>query len=236
MTIPVPGYENLLGAAEQEFFSKKQPHTGTDSKLGKNEFLNLLLVQLQHQDPTSPLKDEDFIAQLAQFSSLEQLTNISDSMNSLNTTFKDNMLFNAASFIGKKVTADGWEVSKEGNEISSLFYTLDDTASHVYINIYDGKNNLIQSLDLGAKQPGIYEFKWDGKDFQGVVAPDGVYKVGVSAEDKNGKPLKVATKVEGVVSGISLNKSDVILNLEDGRSVNWQSIVTITGADELDKK
>ncbi len=232
MTSVMPGYTNILGQAEEEFFSPKDPHTGNSSKLGRDEFLKLLLVQLQHQDPTNPMKDEDFIAQLAQFSSLEQLTNISNSIDQLNETFKENMLLNTADFIGKTVTADGWEISKEGDNISSLFYTLDDTATSVYINIYDQNNNLIQSLELGAKQPGTYEFKWDGMDFQGNEAPDGVYRVGVSAEGKDGEPTMVSTQVEGVISGIDVEGGEITLRLSDGRKIKWQDIKSITKALE----
>ncbi len=230
MTTVVPGYKNLLGQVEETPLVKQ---TGLSSKLGKDEFLKILLIQLQHQDPTNPMKDEDFIAQLAQFSSLEQLKNISEGIEDLSKNFKNYLIYSAASFIGKSVTADGSQISKENGAVTSIFYTLEDVASHVYVNIYDQNNNLIQSLDLGSKQPGTYEFKWDGIDFQGNKAPDGVYKVGIAAEGKNGEPLFVKTKVEGTITGISLDGDQIMLNLKDGRQINMNAINRITQGKEM---
>ncbi len=227
MAAVIPGYRTLLGQAEEISFESER-QTGPNSKLGKDEFLKILLVQLQHQDPTNPLEDKEFIAQLAQFSSLEQLINISDGLEDLTENFRNYLIYSAASFIGKSVTADGSQISKENGSVGSIFYTLDDVASHVYINIYDQNNNLIQSLELGPKQPGTYEFKWDGIDFQGNEAPDGVYKVGISAEGKDGEPLFVRTKVEGVITGITLDGDQIMLNLEDGRQLNINSVNTVT--------
>ena len=95
-------------------YQKSKPRTGS-STLGKDDFLRLLMTQLQNQDPTNPMQDTEFIAQMAQFTSLEQLTN-------LNSTFKDfidqqqqSQLISYNQFIGKEITWHKVDELEDGN-------------------------------------------------------------------------------------------------------------------------
>ena len=96
--------------------------TGKQGALGKDAFLKLLVTQLQHQDPLNPLDDKEFIAQLAQFSSLEQMNNISEGITSLVKKTQEQDMLNSVNYIGKEVTASGHSVTKNGtaHRFSSL--------------------------------------------------------------------------------------------------------------------
>src|SRR5690606_1261481 len=97
--------------------------------LGKDAFLKLLVTQLQNQDPLNPLDDKEFIAQLAQFSSLEQMTNVSEGIAALTEKTAQQDMLSAVSYIGKEVTAEGSSMTKAGNYVTPVYFTLDDAAA-----------------------------------------------------------------------------------------------------------
>ncbi|NGP44122.1 flagellar hook assembly protein FlgD [Bacillaceae bacterium SIJ1] len=95
---------DLPTAREAHTKQKDAPSTKSKSELGKDDFLQLLILQLQHQDPTNPMEDRDFIAQMANFSSLEQMANLNKSFNDFAANQSQNALTGASELIGKYVT------------------------------------------------------------------------------------------------------------------------------------
>ncbi len=221
---------NILGQAEKEF-QQEQPKTGQSSEMDRNSFLKLLVTQLEHQDPTDPMKDRQFVAELAQFSSLEQMTNIAEGVKKLNAKDVQSTMLQAADLIGKEVKAQGEEISKDGEDISSVYYELSETAKNVSLNIFDSGNNLLRTVQLGAKQPGSHEFAWDGKSYEGQTMPDGVYRIGISAEGLQGQPLQASTEVSGEVVGLKQEGQGVVLTLQNGREVQWNQVKELVDQD-----
>jgi flagellar basal-body rod modification protein FlgD len=219
---------NLVGRAEEDF-APEDPKTGNKSELDRNAFLRLLTTQLAHQDPLNPMEDKEFVAQLAQFSSLEQLNNISETIGEFKEVFARQELQNAVGFIGKEVRAEGWSISKNGEAISSFSYELPDVAEKLYMNIMDTNGNIVRSITLPGRMPGQHEFIWDGKDHSGNDLPDGVYSIYMAAEGANGEALMVSTKTSGVVSGVVNEDDQVYLRLQDGRRVNFQDVQEVVG-------
>jgi flagellar basal-body rod modification protein FlgD len=212
----------LIGKAEKELYDTNK-FTGK-SELDKEDFLTLLVAQLEHQDPMNPMDDKEFTAQLAEFSSLEQLTNISNGIDSMNSNDTRQDMVSAVSFIGKDVRAEGSSLSIHEGEASSLYYSLGQTAANVYINIYDPNGNLVRTASLGAKQAGEHEFHWNGLDWAGEALPDGVYSIGLAAEGKNGDPVMSYTEVSGQVAGVQTYAGQQYLRLIDGRVVSFQQV------------
>lgn len=204
--------------------------TNATKQMGRDSFLQLLVVQLQHQDPLNPMDDKDFTAQLAQFSSLEALENINDGVQSLNDGNTRQDVLGAVSFIGKDIRAEGYNVSTQGDSVSTVYYELESPVADMVINVYDDAGNLMASKSMGASQAGSYQFVWDGKDYNGNEVPDGVYNVAIAAEDKNGKPVYVQTEVNGTVSGVSTENGQTTFRLSDGRQVNFLNVKEIVGS------
>ncbi|KUJ95572.1 MAG: flagellar basal-body rod modification protein FlgD [Desulfonauticus sp.] len=218
---------SLLGQYERELEAANYKATGNNSALDKDAFLRLLVTQLENQDPLNPMDDKEFIAQLAQFSSLEQMNNIAEGINNLVSLNQQDRMLGAVGFIGKEVVAAGDTLSKEEESISKIYYSLEDTAKEVYVNIFDSFGNIIYSTSLGSRQPGEYQFTWDGKDFTGKEAANGVYSVTFAAEGVNGNPVLVDTEVSGKVSGIQNTGSGTLLRLEDGRVIDFNNVKEI---------
>lgn len=214
---------NILGKAEKEFYNMKN-YAG-DSELDKEDFLTLLVAQLQHQDPLNPMDDKEFTSQLAQFSQLEQLTSINQGIGSLGEKSMQQDMTSAASFIGKNVRAvgDGLSVRDDGT-VSTLFYLTADTAEKVYINIFDEGGNIIRTVQLGAQAAGEHEFQWDGKDWGGKTVPTGQYRVAMAAEGQDGNPILIQTEVTGQVEGALYSGGQNYLRLDDGRVVAFNFV------------
>lgn len=214
----------IIGQAEQAKAAAAAAAATTKNSLGKDDFLKLLVTQMQTQDPLNPMDDKDYVAQLAQFSSLEQLTNINSGITSMNAALTQQTQLSAVGFIGKDVSANGYTLSKAGGTISALSYNLPSQASDVSMNIIDSSGNIVRTQDLGAQTTGKQQFQWDGTDGNGTTLPDGQYAVGITAKDANGNGMMVTSSVTGTVTGTSMTNGVFQLSLSDGRTVNFSDV------------
>lgn len=214
---------NIVGRAEHEF-AANPTNKQRSKELDKDAFLKLLLTQLGQQDPLNPMEDKEFTAQLAEFSSLEQLTDINEGIGSLNEGNTRMEMLSAVSFIGKEVRAEGDTISKMGDSSSVVYYQLDEPVANAYVNVFDSWGNVVRTIESGPLQAGLYQFAWDGRDYTGNATPDGVYQVSISAEGAEGQPVLVNTEVSGKVAGVSTENGQHYLRLSDGRVVSFMDV------------
>ncbi len=225
-------YQNgLVGQAERDFSSYQSTTVSGKSDLGKEDFLNLLVEQLKNQDPLNPMEDKEFTAQLANFSSLEQLTEINEGIGNLTQGSQRQEMLSAVSFIGKKIMSSGEGLSKKGDDISTMSFTLGEQAVNVYVNVFDSNGNIVKTIEMGAMQAGTYDVDWDGTDYNGKEVADGIYHVAMAAENDNGEPILVNTEVSGVVKGVNVHSGTYWLELEDGREVNLLLVTNVVGTE-----
>jgi len=192
--------------------------------LGKDAFLKLLVVQLQNQDPLNPLDDKEFIAQLAQFSSLEQMTNVADGIKSLTEKTAQQDMLSAVNYIGKDVTASGSSMTKYGNYVTPVYFTLSGTAAQVYANVYDENRNLVRTEKFTAMQAGEFAFTWDGTDYNGKPVNNGQYSVYFAAESPTGAAVFVDTEVSGTIMALEQSNGETYFRLSDGRKISFGDI------------
>ena len=209
---------------KQSGFNGTETTTKNDA-LGKEAFLKLLVTQLQNQDPLNPLDDKEFIAQLAQFSSLEQMTNISNGITALTEKTTQQDMLSAVNYIGKEVTASGDAMTKAGTSVTPVYFTLSDTASAVYANVYDANNNLVRTEKFTSMQAGEFEYTWDGQDYNGKDADSGQYNVYFSAESPTGAAVFVDTEVSGTITALEQgDDGETFFRLSDGRKISFSDI------------
>ncbi|NJB68459.1 flagellar basal-body rod modification protein FlgD [Desulfobaculum xiamenense] len=220
---------NIIGRAEKELYDTRK-FTGK-SELDKEDFLTLLVAQLQHQDPLNPMDDKEFTSQLAEFSNLEQLTAINKGVASLSQQTIHQEMVNASNFIGKEVRALGDNLSiREDGSVSQLFYALKSEAQKVYMNIFDKDSNIIRTIQLGSQAAGEHDFQWDGKDWRGNALPEGLYYVALAAEGKDGEAILTQTEVSGLVEGVQYANGQNYLRLSDGRVVAFNFVKEVVKA------
>lgn len=165
-------------------------------ELGKNEFLKLLIAQLQAQNPLDPMDSSEFISQLAQFSSLEQLQSINDKLDDLTPNISG-----AANIIGREIEALGNQVMVEGGVAGDIYFELADAATGVYATISDSNGAYIRSIPTGPLSAGSQMVTWDGTDDNGNTVPDGTYTVELQAVGTNGNAVEATPLIKGTVTG-----------------------------------
>jgi flagellar basal-body rod modification protein FlgD len=172
----------------------------------------------------NPLDDKEFIAQLAQFSSLEQMTNISDGIKSLTDKTAQQDMLSAVNYIGKEVTASGSGMTKYGNYVTPVYFTLSGAAAQVYANVYDENNNLVRTEKFNSMQAGEFAFTWDGKDYNGKSVNNGQYNVYFAAESPTGAAVFVDTEVSGTITALEQGDGETFFRLSDGRKISFGDI------------
>lgn len=196
----------------------------------KEMFLKLLVAQLSHQDPLNPQEDKEFIAQLAQFTSLEELQNINGNLETMLVDTQKGKLVEATKLVGFTVIAEGSSISKylwkEEDNITEIYYTPEvDLASAQIIIRNPNTNEIVYAADLGSRQATTHKFaEWDGKNINGKDVPYGTYDVYITGTDYNGKQVQITTEVNGIISNVYSVEGEVYVGLFDNRVVKYDDI------------
>ena len=192
-------YIDTLGTTYPAASSK----TNSGDDLGKDAFLTLLVAQMENQDPLNPMEGTEFTAQLAQYSSLEQLYNVNDNLTSINDGQNGMSSFYSLDFIGKEICVDGNSFSLEqGAEVSGGFYL--DSSANCTVNILDANGQKVKIISLGDLEAGTNGFDWNGLNESGDAVADGIYTFEVTAVGDKGQSLSVETYTMGKVDRVSL--------------------------------
>ena len=189
--------------------------TKANANVDKNQFLQLLVAQMRNQDPLNPVDNKDFTAQMAQFSSLEQLMGVNDQLKLMLSASNSATSAQAVSLIGKDVTASGHNVHVNNGEASAISFELPRGASAVTINIEDSQGNVVRTIENGAMNGGSNVVEWDGKDQYGTPLTNGLYSYSVSATDVNGEELEASTYSTGTVTGVSFENNVAYIHIGD---------------------
>lgn len=221
-------YTSLLASSDTSTTTTTSTDSSSATDLTAEDFLTLLLTEIQYQDPTEPLDNAEMISQLTGYSQLEELTNISDQMESIADAVSSSTAASGLDYIGKSVEAEGDSIVKSEDDISTLTFTLGDAAASVAINIYDAEGNIVNTVSLSDLDEGSYTFDWDGTDSDGETADDGTYYATISALDSDGDSVDVTMTTSGTVTGLQITSDGVVLVLEDGRTVNMEDVTSVT--------
>jgi len=170
--------------------------------LGEDEFLTLLVAQLKNQDPLNPMESQDFTAQMAQFSSLEQLFDVNASLAGIQEAITASEKDSNLDYIGKQVKAAGNTLYKSGDSLDQGSYYIEDGAE-VTFTIYDNEGREVHRIDAGYQDAGEYELAWDGRNATGMSVADGIYTFDIAARDINGFDVYTETYSKGMVTGVS---------------------------------
>lgn len=197
------------------------------TELGSDVFLRLLVTQLQSQDPTNPVENEDFVAQLAQFTTLEQTTNSNKLLEELVGQNTQRSQFELLNLLGHSVVTTGNTISLETNGETTLSYALSGNAQTVNIEVLGPGGQILRTLNPGSAQAtGGHQVLWDGKDQDGDPLPAGVYQFRVKAEDGDKKPVPALTFAREMVSNI-VPGTDKPVVVQSGKTYTTEDIISI---------
>ncbi|MBX9658793.1 MAG: hypothetical protein K2X00_09515 [Nitrospiraceae bacterium] len=174
-----------------------------NQQLGQNDFLKLLVTQLKNQDPLKPMDNTAFVAELAQFSQLDQSTKQVQLLEKSIAQQTDSMQYTLLPMIGRNVQVEGSLIDLN-NGSAKLTYALEREASTVRVTIQDKQGKAIRILDLGTQSAGKQEVQWDGRNQNGQLMPNGTYQYQVLAKDVKGGAVVAAPSSVLKISGVRM--------------------------------
>jgi flagellar basal-body rod modification protein FlgD len=200
-----------------------------EDDLDRNAFLQLLTTQLQNQNPLDPMKNEAFVAQLAQFSQLEGITNMSTSLDEVTDVMKSDRIMTGANLVGKSVVAATGRITTDGESPASIELALPYGADQVDFGIYDtDTGNLVRSIVVGPQSSGNLKVQWDGQLADGNQATPGIYEIRAKVIRDGASQSQVPQTFSRVetVSWDALN-SNLNLNLAGGVSLPMSQVTRV---------
>jgi len=218
--------DNALSSAVKELNLAKTEETKKEKdKLGQQEFLELMVAQLRHQDPFAPMENGDFIAQMAQFSSVTGLEELNNSFDQLATSLQSNQALQASTLVGRSVfvPSNNAFIANEKNVQGLL--DLPVASSNVIVTIEDSVGQAIRQIELGSQPAGDVPFEWDGLDNNGNQVPAGAYSVTGQAQQQDGL-ISLDSFINAAVESVTLNQTGqgLTLNLKDIGSVPFSQV------------
>lgn len=201
------------GILTKQEYEESQLLSSSDDELDRNAFLKLLTTQLQNQNPLDPMKNEAFVAQLAQFSQLEGITNMSTSLTDVADVIRSDRIMTGANMVGKSVFGQTGRISTDGETTSQIEVYLPYGAEQVNLGIYDiNSGALIRSIVSGPQSSGTASFGWDGRMADGRPAPAGDYVIRGTA-NIDGAATDVNPSTFAKVETVSWDAQSANLNL-----------------------
>jgi flagellar basal-body rod modification protein FlgD len=210
--------------------NKTQEATG-QNELKQEDFLSLLTKQLSQQDPFKPVGNDQMIAQMASFATVDGINKMNTQFDSLNSSMTSNQALQASSLVGRDVLVPGAAGIKEQDAGLAAMVTLPNSIDNLMVRIENTAGQLIRTLDVGAKPPGDNRVEWDGKDENGNDMPAGKYNVR-AAGLLDGQSTEFETSTYANVNSVLLGKGDgnVLLNL-----AGFESPVKLAEVQEVGK-
>ncbi|MDH1010628.1 flagellar hook assembly protein FlgD [Pseudomonas nicosulfuronedens] len=208
--------------------SSSTTETGT-SALGKDSFLQLLVTQLNNQNPLDPQDNTEFVSQLAQFSSLESMQNLDTTLGTFYSSFQSSQALQASSLVGRSVIVNSSKVQVDDPSAGvNGTLVMPSGGDGVTLKIYDDSGDLVRTVDMGSQKAGNIDFKWDGKDDSGELVGAGTYTVKATAS-LDGTSTALTTYLPATVNSVTLgqNGGEMSLNLAGIGAVSASSIQTI---------
>lgn len=180
----------------------------TDASAGpaapRDEFLRLLVAQLEHQNPLDPESGADFVAQLAQFSSLEQVAETNQRLALIQAEQAAANDASLASFVGHEATVSGetLTIDRDRGAMPEVLVELDGPIASGNVVVYDSGGKEVQRIALGPGSEGALAIAWDGSDRSGAPLADGAYRVEIEASAADGTPVGGRPRLRGTVAAL----------------------------------
>jgi len=207
----------IRGMETEEETARKNASALDISGLGKDEFMKLLLAQMQHQDPLSPADNTEFIAQLAQFSSLEQMTNLNENLGTMieanqniASSINNSML---VSYIGKDVNASSNYFNFDGETAVDLKFIAKNDILSGKLEVLNSAGTVLREISLENMSAGNTQVQWDGITKSGIQAASGGYYFNVTAVDILSNAVEMTPVFQGTVDGVTYLEGNAFLKV-----------------------
>ncbi|MFC3395191.1 flagellar hook assembly protein FlgD [Brenneria rubrifaciens] len=185
---------------------------GTGSVDLQNQFLTLLVAQLQNQDPTNPMDNNQLLTQLAQINTVSGIEKLNTTLGAISGQINETQSMQATTLIDRGVMVPGNEVLVGSETATPFGLELEQAADTVTATISDSTGKVVQTMELGALSAGVHSFNWDAKMSDGTVAPDGSYTVSIAASSNSAQQV-VQSLNYAVVNSVTTSDAGAVLDL-----------------------
>lgn len=158
--------------------------------LGKDDFMMLLLAELQHQDPTEPTDTATILTQTSQLAGLESAENTNKALDNLATSLAGANQFATVAAIGKTADLGSDAIANDEGGSTTFEVYFPSAIQEGSVEVVDGEGNVVKTIDVGTNPAGVYQFTWDGTDTNGSFAESGIYHISASYSDPDGNALE----------------------------------------------
>lgn len=203
----------------------------------QDQFLKLLVTQLQNQDPLNPMQNAELTSQLAQISTVEGINNLKNTMLAISGQIDVSQSMNAVAMIGKGVLIPGTKVKVgvDGENAAERVVTpygldLQGDAQKVQVRISDSNGAVVRTIEMGEQTTGVYTLNWDGKNDSGVALDAGAYTVSVLATDGDGKKVNAEVLSYGQVKSVAYSTNGLRLDLGLDGQTSMLDVRKVIGA------
>ena len=202
----------------------QETSNGTSAADLSKNFLKMLTVQLQNQDPMNPMDNAAMTSQLAALNQVDGINKLNTSVNSLVAQMQSANFMNLSSSVGKTALAEGSQIYYSGHAVG-MAAKLDAPAESLKAVIRDGSGQIVNQFDFGPTPAGMNDFIWDGGDDAGKQVKAGLYTLELTATDTQGKTSEPKSYVGAMVASIGQEGTDMKVGLSDGRNILTTDIV-----------
>lgn len=218
----------VTGSSILDQYQNSAPSTQGNKELGKDQFLQLLVAQLNNQNPLDPQDNGEFVAQLAQFSTVEGVEKLNTSVENILSGFQSSQALQASSLVGRKVIVPSSKAVVDTSETFKASLVLPVSSANVYVNVYDAAGVQVSRVNLGQLEAGTQSFMWDGKNSSGELMPPGTYTFEAQATYDDGTK-GLYTLLPANVDSVTLgqNGGEMMLNLAGIGSVALSQVQVI---------
>ena len=228
-TVPTTKAPLPSGIVSYEDYIAKNKVKATSSTMDQGAFLTLFTTQLKNQNPLDPVKNEAFVAQLAQFSQLEATTSMKASMEAMVQSMQGDKMLAGAAMIGRKVAVPNAPAMLLGGQPVQASVDLPNGADGVQMQILDNRGQVVRKLIYPAQTPGSMKLAWDGMSDTGAAMPDGAYTMQVLASSL-GKAVQPVVNMFSTVRSVSnagTGDNTWLLEVDGGKSVSLANVKQI---------
>ena len=214
----ISGVNNTSAALNQSAKS-----SGTDAQSMQDQFLTLLVAQLQNQDPTNPMDNAQMTSQMAQISTVSGIEKLNDTVQSVTSQFASMQMLQGATMIGHTVLSEGNALNLTDKGQGSAACDLEGSAANVTVTITTAGGQLVDTMELGSAAAGRNYFTWDGSNYNGDTS-NLRFKVSASNGDA---AVKATTLSPNAVVATSIANGSLMLELANGQSINYNSVKAV---------
>jgi flagellar basal-body rod modification protein FlgD len=227
-----PQFGEILQNVQAKYGAKPEKGREIKKTLGKDDFLRIMITQMKNQDPTNPFKAEQMATEMAQFTTVEQLNNMSASLTKMTTANQPLERLAMTNMIGKTLTVDRGRFPHVEGTNDVLSFGMPQDAHQVTVSVVNELGETVFQKELGKTKAGENSITWDGKKANLLPAKAGTYIIRVDAVDEKGQKLETNSQTQARVVGVSFEGSEPVFLVGDARhqeKITMKNVIRIDG-------